>query len=66
MTDLKVVMMGLGYIGLPTAAFIASSGIKVQGIDVKQSLVDAVNECEIHNLEPALDGLLKHVVGRGV
>ena len=66
MTDLKVVMMGLGYIGLPTAAFIASNGIKVQGIDVKQSLVDAVNECEIHNLEPALDGLLKHVVGRGL
>ena len=66
MTDLKVVMMGLGYIGLPTAALIASSGIKVQGIDIKQSLVDAINECEIHILEPALDGLVKHVVEKGL
>ena len=33
MKDLKVVIMALGYIGLPTAAFIASKGINVQGID---------------------------------
>ena len=66
MTDLKVVVMGLGYIGLPTSALIASSGIKVQGIDVKHSLVDAVNECEIHILEPELDGLVKNVIERGL
>ena len=40
MTDLKVVMMGLGYIGLPTAALIASRGIKVQGIDTKSLQLD--------------------------
>ena len=40
MPELKVVIMGLGYIGLPTAALIASRGIKVQGIDVKQSVVE--------------------------
>jgi UDP-N-acetyl-D-mannosaminuronic acid dehydrogenase len=65
MTDLKVVMMGLGYIGLPTAALIASRGIKVQGIDVNQSVVDTINDGKIHIVEPALDGLVKHVVERG-
>ena len=48
MTELKVVMMGLGYIGLPTAAFISSRGINVQGIDVNQSVVDTINEGKIH------------------
>lgn len=66
MTDLKVVMMGLGYIGLPTAALIASRGINVQGIDVNQSVVDTINEGKIHIVEPALDGLVKHVVERGL
>ncbi|MBT6650226.1 MAG: UDP-N-acetyl-D-mannosamine dehydrogenase, partial [Flavobacteriales bacterium] len=59
-------MMGLGYIGLPTAALIASRGIKVQGIDVNQSVVDTINEGKIHIVEPALDGLVKHVVERGL
>ncbi len=60
-----VCMMGLGYIGLPTAALIASRGIKVQGIDVNQSVVDTINEGKIHIVEPSLDGLVKHVVERG-
>ena len=54
-------MMGLGYIGLPTAALIASRGINVQGIDVNQSVVDTINQGEIHIVEPALDEAL--VVG---
>ncbi len=66
MTDIKVVMMGLGYIGLPTAALIASREINVQGIDVNQSVVDTINEGKIHIVEPALDGLVKHVVERGL
>ena len=66
MLDLKVVMMGLGYIGLPTAALIASRGIRVQGIDVNQSVVDTINEGKIHIAEPALDGLVKHVVEKGL
>jgi len=66
MTDLKVVMMGLGYIGLPTAALIASRGIKVQGIDVNQSVVDTINDGKIHIVEPALDRLVKHVVEKGL
>ena len=43
MKDLKVVMMGLGYIGLPTAAVIASEGIIVHGVDVDQSVVNIIN-----------------------
>ena len=65
MTNLKVVMMGLGYIGLPTAALIASRGISVLGIDVNQSVVDTINKGRIHIVEPDLDGLVKHVVERG-
>jgi len=58
--------MGLGYIGLPTAALIASRGIQVQGIDVNQSVVDTINSGKIHIVEPALDGLVKHVVEKGL
>ena len=63
MRELKVVMMGLGYIGLPTAALIASKGIKVQGVDVNKSVVDTINEGKIHIVEPELDSLVKDVVG---
>ena len=59
-------MMGLGYIGLPTAALIASRGIHVQGIDVNRSVVDIINEGKIHIVEPSLDGLVKHVVEKGL
>jgi len=66
MPELKVVIMGLGYIGLPTAALIASRGIKVQGVDVNQSVVETINKGKIHIVEPALDGLVKHVVEKGL
>ena len=58
--------MGLGYIGLPTAALIASRGIHVQGIDVNRSVVNIINEGKIHIVEPSLDGLVKHVVEKGL
>ncbi len=61
-----VVMMGLGYIGLPTAALIASRGINVTGVDVSQSVVDTINEGKIHIVEPELDGLVHHVVKNGL
>ena len=63
--DIKVVMMGLGYIGLPTAALIASRNILVEGVDVNESVVNTINNGEIHIVEPALDGLVKHGVERG-
>jgi UDP-N-acetyl-D-mannosaminuronic acid dehydrogenase len=58
----NVVMMGLGYIGLPTAALIASKGINVLGIDINQSVVDTINDGKIHIVEPALAGLVHKVV----
>jgi len=63
--DIKVVMMGLGYIGLPTAALIAGRDIHVEGVDVNQSVVDTINNGKIHIVEPALDGLVRHDVERG-
>ena len=65
MKDLKVVMMGLGYIGLPTAALIASKKIHVLGVDVNKEIVDTINMGKIHIVEPSLDGLVKNVVNRG-
>lgn len=61
----SVVMVGLGYIGLPTAALIASKEIKVTGVDVTQSVVDTINKGEIHIVEPDLDGLVHKVVKDG-
>src|SRR5690554_783057 len=61
----KVVMMGLGYIGLPTAALIASKKIQVTGIDISQQVVDTINEGKIHIVEPDLDGLVHYVVKNG-
>lgn len=60
-----VVMMGLGYIGLPTAALIASRGLKVTGVDIHQNVVDTINRGQIHIVEPDLDGLVHHVVHKG-
>lgn len=51
----KVVTVGLGYIGLPTSALIANSGIPVHGVDISQHVVDTINEGKIHIVEPELD-----------
>lgn len=59
-----VVMMGLGYIGLPTAALIAKNRIKVLGVDVKPEVVKTINKGKIHIVEPELDGLVRSVVER--
>jgi UDP-N-acetyl-D-mannosaminuronic acid dehydrogenase len=61
----NVVMVGLGYIGLPTAALIASKGLQVTGVDVSKKVVDTINKGQIHIVEPDLDGLVHHVVKKG-
>ena len=60
-----VVMMGLGYIGLPTAALISSRGLQVTGVDISETVVHTINRGEIHIVEPDLDGLVHHVVNKG-
>jgi UDP-N-acetyl-D-mannosaminuronic acid dehydrogenase len=59
---MKAVFMGLGYIGLPTAAIAASKGIEVVGIDINPSVVEAINQRKTHNVEPELDKIVKEVV----
>jgi len=65
MQDLKVVMMGLGYIGLPTAALIAGKGIQVHGVDINPNTVDTINQGKIHIVEPDLEGLVHLDVQKG-
>ena len=63
--ELKVVVLGLGYIGLPTAAVIARTGAKVLGVDVTEAVVDTVSSGKVHIEEVDLDGLVSGVVARG-
>lgn len=62
----KVCVIGLGYIGLPTAAILASKGLNVLGVDINKEVVKSVNEHKSHIVEPGLDELLKKVVNTGM
>ena len=55
----EVVTIGLGYIGLPTSALIASYGTKVLGVDINREVVKTINKGKIHIIEPDLEKLLK-------
>lgn len=57
--------MGLGYIGLPTAAVAASKGIEVVGVDVNPDVVNTINQGKIHIIEPDLDKVVKVAVEKG-
>ena len=61
----EVVTIGLGYIGLPTSALIASHGTNVLGVDINQKVVDIINEGKIHIVEPDLDAIVSRVVSKG-
>ena len=61
----EVVTIGLGYIGLPTSALIASHGTNVLGVDINQSVVDTINEGKIHIVEPDLDKIVSTAVSKG-
>ncbi|MDP5143054.1 UDP-N-acetyl-D-mannosamine dehydrogenase [Rheinheimera baltica] len=65
MTISTLSVIGLGYIGLPTAAVFASRKIKVIGVDVNQKAVDTINRGEIHIVEPDLDIVVRSVVSDG-
>jgi UDP-N-acetyl-D-mannosaminuronic acid dehydrogenase len=58
-------IVGLGYIGLPTAAVFASRKVKVIGVDVNQHAVDTINRGQIHIVEPDLDMVVHAVVSEG-
>jgi UDP-N-acetyl-D-mannosaminuronic acid dehydrogenase len=63
--EAKIEVIGLGYIGLPTAALFANAGFNVVGIDVNKKIVDTVNRGEAHFIEPDLNDLVKNVVSLG-
>ena len=61
----NICVVGLGYIGLPTAVILASSGKKVVGIDVDQHVIDTINNGDTHITEPNLKGLVRAAVENG-
>ena len=61
----EVVMIGLGYIGLPTAALIAQNEIYVHGVDINSKVVETINEGKIHIIEPELDVAVANAVKDG-
>ncbi len=61
----KVLFLGLGYIGLPTAAVAANHGFEVIGVDVNPVVVETINQGKIHIVEPDLDQMVKEAVQKG-
>jgi UDP-N-acetyl-D-mannosaminuronic acid dehydrogenase len=61
----KVAVIGLGYIGLPTAAIIASRGLEVFGVDVSEHAVNTINQGKVHIVEPDLDMVVQAAVTTG-
>lgn len=61
----KICVIGLGYIGLPTAALLANRGYQIHGVDVVKSTVDTINEGRIHIVEPDLDVFVRAAVNSG-
>ncbi|MGR7812786.1 UDP-N-acetyl-D-mannosamine dehydrogenase [Lacinutrix undariae] len=65
MSKPQVVMIGLGYIGLPTAALIAQNKMAVHGVDINPIVVDTINQGKIHIVEPELDVAVENAVKEG-
>jgi UDP-N-acetyl-D-mannosaminuronic acid dehydrogenase len=61
----KICVLGLGYIGLPTASTFATSGVKVIGVDVNQKVVNSLQNGEVHIYEPGLRTLVQAAVQSG-
>jgi UDP-N-acetyl-D-mannosaminuronic acid dehydrogenase len=61
----KICIMGMGYIGLPTAALLANRGYQVHGVDINQHVIDTINRGEIHIVEPELDTFVSTAVQSG-
>lgn len=60
-----ICVIGLGYIGLPTASLLATKGYRVLGVDVRAEVVDTINDARIHIREPELDVLVRSAVQSG-
>ncbi|WP_293275463.1 UDP-N-acetyl-D-mannosamine dehydrogenase [Nannocystis sp.] len=60
-----VCVLGLGYVGLPTAAVLATRGQRVAGVDLRRDILDTINAGRIHIVEPELDALVRAAVAAG-
>ncbi len=65
MKNQTICVVGLGYIGLPTAALLANSGYQVVGVDVNAATVDIINQGKIHIVEPDLDSFVQSAMLSG-
>jgi UDP-N-acetyl-D-mannosaminuronic acid dehydrogenase len=65
MRNKKICIIGLGYIGLPTAALLAHNGYTVSGVDLNPEIVDTINQGRIHISEPDLEKYVKTSVESG-
>jgi UDP-N-acetyl-D-mannosaminuronic acid dehydrogenase len=63
--NLKICVVGLGYIGLPTASLLGTKGFHVHGVDTTSEVIDTINQGRIHIVEPDLDIMVKSAVGSG-
>lgn len=63
--NITVSTLGLGYIGLPTSALVASGGICVKGMDVNKQVVETINKGDIHIVEPELKNYVAEAVKNG-
>jgi len=61
----RLCIIGLGYVGLPTAAIFAGKGLDVLGVDIRPEVVDLINQGKIHIVEPELDQLVHDAVAGG-
>ncbi len=65
MLDKTICVIGLGYIGLPTASLLGTKGFQVHGVDVSEHVVNTINKGEIHIVEPDLDIMVRSAVNAG-
>ena len=62
----QISVIGLGYVGLPTAATIAARGVRVHGVDIRPDVVERINSGNTHIIEPDLDIVVHSVVSTGM
>jgi len=60
-----ICVMGLGYIGLPSASVLATCGFKVLGVDTRDQVVDTINRGNVHIEEPGLHTVVQAAIGSG-
>ncbi len=61
----KICVLGMGYIGLPTASTFASKNIHVMGVDVNQHVIETLQRGELHIIEPGLGPLVQNAISSG-